>query len=347
VIAILLAVAAVVIFGSGKFFRETERFVLYFSGSVKGLNIGAPVVFRGVQIGQVTDIKVRFDSAELSFDIPVIIDLTEGAIQNIGPSIEEGHEGEFMNILINRGLRAQLQLQSLVTGQLMVDLDLYPDKPAKFVSKGVYDIPGVSMEIPTIRTMQQKLTETLEEVPLSEIAQNISKAMAAITKMVTSPEFGDNIKEIHATLEAIKRLVNNVDNQVLPLSNALQETIRDAQKLVNDVDSQVAPLSDSVKQTAATTQATLNDARKLLSGIDQGTSPLGSRVAKNLDMLHKSLDQSRKTLKTYQNLVAEDSQLRYLLFNSLDEFAASARSLRALTDYLEQNPDALLRGKSR
>ena len=347
VVAVLMAVAAIAIFGSGKFFKESERYVLYFSGSVKGLRVGAPVVFRGVQIGQVANVKVRFDPEELAFDIPVIIDITEGAIQNIGPEITESHEGEFMNILINRGLRGQLAMQSMVTGQLIVNLDLHPDKPAKFIAKSGSGIPGVYMEIPTIRTMQQKLTETLEEVPLGEIARNVSNAMAAIAKAVTSPEFGDNIKEIYATIKAIKQLATNLDNQVLPMSNALMATMKDAQKMVNDVNSQVMQLSDSVKQTADTTQATLNDARKLLNGLNQGTSPLGTRVAENLDMLHTSLDQARKTLKTYEILVAEDSQLRYLLFSSLDEFAATARSLRALTDYLEQNPDAILRGKGR
>ena len=347
VVAVLLAVAAVAIFGSGQFFQRTDRYVLFFPGSVKGLRVGAPVVFRGVQIGQVSDIKVRYDPDELSFEIPVIIDLIEGSIKNIGPEIVESHEGEFMNILINRGLRGQLATQSMVTGQLMVNLDLFPDRPARFVAKSAFDIPGVYNEIPTIRTVGQKLAETLEEVPLGEIARNVSNAMAAVAKAVTSPEFGDNIKELHAAIEAFKNLVLRVDSQIMPISNALQQTIRDTQKMVNEVHSEVDPISDSVKEAMASTEATLEDARQLINGLDQGTSPLGSRVAQNLDTLQASLQQARKTLKAYENLVGEDSQLRYLLFNSLDEFAATARSLRALTDYLEQNPDAILRGRSR
>ena len=100
VIAVLLAVAAVAIFGSGQFFQRTDRYVLFFPGSVKGLRVGAPVVFRGVQIGQVYDIKVRFDPEELSFEIPVIIDLIEGSINNAnsGVSLNEKVINNFQEI---------------------------------------------------------------------------------------------------------------------------------------------------------------------------------------------------------------------------------------------------------
>ena len=128
--AIVLAIIAVIIFGSGKFFAEKMPLVMYFEGSVAGLNVGSPVMFKGVKVGVVKDIVLRFDSNNISFLIPVYAELDPKRFHVIGKIADET---ELDKELIKRGLRARLELQSMVTGQLMVDLDFYPDKPAKLV----------------------------------------------------------------------------------------------------------------------------------------------------------------------------------------------------------------------
>ncbi|UCD34191.1 MAG: MCE family protein, partial [Nitrospiraceae bacterium] len=160
--AIALAVAGVLIFGSGKFFADTDKYVLHFEGSVKGLNTGAPVMFRGVKIGSVTDILLRYDPVDLSVHIPVIIEVDRSRFSRIN-TVKERRTS--INVLIERGLKAQLQLQSVVTGQLMVDLDFYPEDPVNLV--GNNDIPYA--EVPTIPSNLQKLTKTLEQLPLDEL----------------------------------------------------------------------------------------------------------------------------------------------------------------------------------
>ncbi len=125
--ATALAVAGVVIFGSGRFFRKPHMFVMYFPGSVKGLNVGAPVMFRGVKVGQVTDMKVNFYGKELNILIPVYIELDPRTDVLVSGDVPKG---QYLKALIKKGLRAQLQMQSFITGQLLIDLDFHPGKPA-------------------------------------------------------------------------------------------------------------------------------------------------------------------------------------------------------------------------
>ena len=104
---------------------------------MKGLNIGAPVDFRGVNIGTVTDIKIVLNKKDLSLLIPVFIEIDpnrisfDGTESELKKLVETKGTETFTQLLINRGLKAQLAMQSLVTGQLGIHLDFYPDKPVK------------------------------------------------------------------------------------------------------------------------------------------------------------------------------------------------------------------------
>src|SRR5210317_1180199 len=75
VVAVFILAASVVILGSGKLFQRTESFVLYFDSSIKGLNVGSPVLLQGVQIGSVTKILIRANRNDLTMSIPVFIQI--------------------------------------------------------------------------------------------------------------------------------------------------------------------------------------------------------------------------------------------------------------------------------
>src|SRR5208282_1219362 len=116
--ALVLVVAGIVVFGSDKFFRKVNKNVMFFEGSVKGLQIGAPVMFRGVQIGHVTNIVLEVNAKDLTAFIPVYTEIYPQKIVPIGSNVS--YDQRYLQALIDKGLRAQLQLQSFVTGQLMV-----------------------------------------------------------------------------------------------------------------------------------------------------------------------------------------------------------------------------------
>ncbi|MDY6951844.1 MAG: MlaD family protein [Thermodesulfobacteriota bacterium] len=249
--AVALVVAGVLVFGSGTFLTERHTFVMYFDGSVSGLNVGSPVVFRGVKIGTVTDVILRADPADMSIQIPVFIEIEPHRFERVGKGVQKRDVETAVQLLVDRGLRARLELQSLVTGQLMIELDLHPDKPMKLVGTA-YE----SQEIPTIPSSWDELTTTLKKLPLEQLVTNLTSAIEGIERAVNSPEVGRGMRNMNETLE-------------------------DMQKLIEDLD----------------------------------------------------------------RSFAENAELPYYFTKAMEELSAAARSVRVLADYLEQNPDALLRGK--
>ena len=319
-IAVVLAVAAIVVLGSGKFFKQTITWVAFFEGSVKGLNVGSPVVFRGVKVGEVTDIIVAFDMTELSVLIPVIFESDTEKFKDIGDHVARSDE-QLHKALVEKGLRAQLQLQSLVTGQLMINLDFYPNTPVKMV--GVDRVKTVLhakswWEIPTISTPLQELEQAVSRINLKELAENIKQAMDGIAKLATSPDLHESI-------------------------GVLKQTLIEIQKLVANLNSRVEPLANSIDQTLTETRAGIGDVRKLLN--EQGPQ-LASSIKRGVQDAQMAIAQADKTLKSIEVVAQESGQLRYEVSAALTEVAAAARSVRILADFIEQHPDAIIRGRA-
>ena len=165
----LIAIAIITLAGSNYFTRK-ERTVMYFSGSVYGLQVGAPVVFRGVRVGSVESIEVSYDRSADAFSIPVVAVLDSDAVRGLDGKHSDADEAELaLPALVERGLSAQLSMQSLLTGLLYVDLDLRPERPGDL--RGTYlDMT----EIPTTATAIQALKNQLEGMDFRKIAEDLS-----------------------------------------------------------------------------------------------------------------------------------------------------------------------------
>jgi len=337
--AIVLVVVAIGVLGSGKLFKERFKYVMVFEGSVKGLNVGAPVVLRGVKIGSVSDIQMHFDYSTKAITILVYTEFEKGRVVTVNLYAELakslGNETQYtvMRELVGRGLRAQLEMQSIVTGQLQIALDFNPDKPAVYMG-----IDKTIQEIPTIPTPLQQLTKKLESLPIEEVFNNANSAMAGIANLVQSPELKDSIANLNTALKDIQTLVRNVDAQVKPLTAGLAETIRDTQKLIKNADSQVASLGTNLNET-------IGDGRKLIRNIDGSVESLKVNLEGTLSTATAALKQAEKLLQELESTTREDSSLMYGLTETLREVEKAARSLSTLTDYLERHPEALLSGK--
>jgi paraquat-inducible protein B len=332
--AVALIVAGVLVFGSGKFFQERSKYVLFFPGSLKGLSVGAPVLFQGVQVGSVTDISLEASAEDLTLQIPVTIEIHPKKFKVVrGKRRKQSDPYETLSVLVERGLRAQLQQQSFVTGQLMIGLEFYPDTPVRLVG-----IDTEYPEVPTIPTPLETLSKTLRDLPLEELVNRVMSAVKGIEKLVNSPDLTGSISSLNLALEGARKLIGNIDSQIEPLAVSLDKTIKDYGKLAQEVDEEVEPIGDEVEKTLAAY-------RKLAENVDHQVDPLISSLHATLKAARLALEQGEKTLATAEYTLSEDSTTIYELNNSLKEISAMARSIRQLADYLERHPESLLSGK--
>lgn len=233
--ALILVVVGALMFGSGKLFSEKRPYVLFFDEPINGLSVGAPVRFRGVTIGSVTDIKLRFDNNDMSMDIPIFIETEPARIQTKDPAKEtkilaKKHQKENMEKLIKQGLRAQLKTDSLVTGKLFIAVDMHPDKPIRLLGA----IQGYQ-EIPTILSSMKQLTKTIEDLPLEELVEKTMSAIEGIDKLVNSPDLTASISAMRLALEGFGKMARNIDEQVDPISESFRSTAKSAEQTLEQV----------------------------------------------------------------------------------------------------------------
>ncbi len=329
IIAMALLIGGVIIFGGGKFFKKTDRFVMFFETSVKGLNVGAPVVIRGVEVGEVESIILRGNRENGSINIPVIVAIDPNKMEIEDTSGKESSSQENAGRLIKQGLRAQLGMESLITGQLMIEADFYPDTPARLT--GLYpELP----EIPTRQSSLGQLAQKIKDLPIKKIADKLIDAIDSVDKLVSSPRLMD--------------IVNNLDIA----SKNLNQTIVDTDKTINAMGQQVAAVLGGFHKVVADAQVTIKDidaaagdARNLLKNADRQIHPLSSKAQDALVSAKQAMDKAKTTLATLDGFVGPRSDTRNKLNRALDEVAAAGNSLESLTDYLERHPEALLKGK--
>jgi paraquat-inducible protein B len=314
--AVTLVVLAVALFGSGKFFVKKPKYVMFFPGSVNGLEIGSPVQFRGVKIGQVTKISATLDK-DLSVVIPVYIEYDPGSLGAPEELKREsrGRPYPFFNKLITKGLRAQLRMKSLITGQLYVALDFYPDKPTRLVG-----LDKRYPEIPTIPSTSDVLMATLEKIPLTEISDKLLKAIEGADKIVNSPEIKESLKNMNLALKDLSLLIKNVNGEVKPLSASLMDT-----------------------STAA--RGAFSQAEKTLAFKEGKPGEMADSLQSTLKKADATLEEMKLAITAYEKIAERNTDLGYDVSKTLREIEGAARSIRSLTDYLERHPEALVKGK--
>lgn len=316
--AIALIAISVVLFGGSEMLQKKQRYVTYFDRSVKGLRVGSNVLFKGVRIGYVTDIRLVGDVDTLEFGIPVIFEVLPDAVtlmqgdEILGTSAER--ETIDLERLINAGLRAQLNSESFVTGQLLIELDLIPDSP--IVLRGLHkehpEIPSIPSDIQqAIEDVRRFIREVQSSVDVREVMSHMQNIVAGIDRIVNS-------EEVENSIVGIERLINSDDTQELTMvlrgaGEDLRATLGDTRNLINNADGEVRELAQKLDPTLENLDGAISDAARVLTELGR---QLGT-----------------------------ESQAQYELLNTLNEIQGAARSLRVLLEYLEQHPEALLKGK--
>ncbi len=288
--AILLSVAGLVFFGPGGLFSETSMYVLHFDRSVKGLNVGSPVRFRGVKIGQVKDINVRVRPTDFEFHIPVLIEIepsrieADGSEQGFIEALKTSMDGrDPIQSLVEKGLRAQLELDSLVTGQLYVNFDMHPNKPIT--------LTGFKTDHP--------------ELPTAD----------GFERMITSPSLHSGLAQFDQTATNLNQLLENLNTQLIPLAKSLRQTLGDARSMIAHMDEKIDPLSEDIQTARVSLEKALE---KFSAAADKTSATMeqiqtltsdDSRLQQQLSLTLQEMNNAARSVRYLSAEIERDPQI--------------------------------------
>lgn len=325
--AVALVVIGILVFSSGAWLRERIYLVTYFPGSVQGLNVGAQVQFQGVPIGQVVEIGLDYIADRDSFRIPVRYEVWPKTIHVLG-DLEGVEPSELVQRLVDeRGLRAQLESVSFVTGQYLVTLSLHPDLP----KRDYPPIPDGTIRVPAIAATRDRVQEMLENLHLDELVDTATQALAAINTLVGADQTNSALSHLDQALAGIASFIDKIDREIAPLSERANATLTEYQKLAETLRTDAAPLLRELSQATQTVTA-------VASRVEAKVDPLANSA-------QTALDEAAAAMNSISQLTGESSSTRYELDQLLATATRAANSIRSLADYLERHPESLLQGK--
>jgi paraquat-inducible protein B len=320
-LSLVLGVGSLFLLSNGSLAHQATQFILFFEGDVKGLQVGSPVNFRGVKVGQVESMSITYFQESQEFRIPVVIGIQDAHVEVEGVVTDQ--QGMLkLDQLIQQGLRARLNLQSLVTGKLEIELDFMPDTPIRLVNED-QRYP----EIPTVQSSMEKLATAIDQIPVERITQRLSEILDSVDEMMAKGEFNqliDSLVLIAQRLDQVSQLLAEKAPTLVTNSNAV---LVDAQAMVGE-------LSLAAKQTQLLVKKTETNLASAFSQWEQTLATGDAAFARAGD-----------TVQSVDRLLQSDSELINQLTQSIRELGSAARSIRIMSEYLERHPEALLRGK--
>lgn len=235
--AIALSVTAAVMFGAGLLARPKAAFILYFPESVNGLDVGAPVKFKGVQLGRVTQILLGFGQSPEANDVAVLVEIDEKAYGEKTNRIVDLSDRERVGTAIERGLRARLESQSLVTGLLYIELGFHPGAPAVYRQSG-----DAYMEIPTIPSNLEEIVDRtmhaiarISDIPFEELVGAFTGLAKSLDGFVNDPKLRDTIASLDGAAREAEDLLRTVRGEVKPVSRGLHSTSEEARQALAEL----------------------------------------------------------------------------------------------------------------
>ncbi len=311
--AILVLFSLLFYVGERGFGRESANGLLVFDGSVKGRTIGAPVALKGVQIGEVTDIYVVINKDSFDVVTPVEITVYSDRMRNVG---------KFANLpslkpLVERGLRAQLQTQSLLTGLLYVQLDFHPESEVRYLGEELGDLYADRtdvIELPTIPTELERFTRTLNEFDFVAAGQQLADTLAGLESFVNNPKMQSLPDQVASSLASIEKLSNTLRTELKALSPGLGSLVTNADTTLQSLNQEIPALSEAAKQSLQQFDGALSAARSALESVDYNLS--------------------------------DESAVLHDVRRAAQELGKAGRALQSLAETLETQPEAILRGKT-
>ncbi len=306
---IALGVIGVATLASASWFDEQSTFISYFEESVNGLAVGAPVKFQGVPVGRVTELLIQIDPADKTFQVPVQYDVDLTRLTTARGTYVDLEDEDVLRQQISDGLRAQLQMESIVTGQLYIELAYREDPAAPVLEIGGTAFPQIPTSpsllaafgtqagslVGDVLRILFRVNEMLEEVNMVELNRSVVASAQSIEELASSPQLQVALAEVPV------------------MSAQVTGTLAEMQLLAERLGGTIAPLQAQLEGTNA-------------------------EVVLTLQSVQAVIEESR-------GLLTSDSGIGYQMEGAMVSLQAAAEALRALVLSLERNPDMLLRGK--
>jgi paraquat-inducible protein B len=307
--ALVLLVAATATLASTAWFDDRSTFISYFAESVNGLENGAPVKFQGVPVGNVTGLGIQIDERDRTFQVPVEYEIDLTRLRTQHGTFVDLNDSAVLDRQIAAGLRAQLQMESIVTGQLYVELSYRTDPAPPELEERRTTWP----EIPTAPSLLAALG-----TGAGSLVADILKVLFQVNEMLADVDMPQINAAVMASAEAVEGLVGAPE-----LRSALEQL------------------------PALTAQATrtMEDLGRLAVNTDSAIGPLQLQLQGTATELTATLEAMRRSLEETHGLLSTDSGLGYELHETLTSLREAADALNLLVTSLEQNPDMLLRGR--
>ena len=308
--AIALVLAAIVFLSSGGWLADRSRFVVFFPGSVKGLQMGSEITFRGVRVGEVIEVSAfQTGLPDNPIQIEVVCEFYGKVVRppEGAPDPYDGlDEEELVARLIEQGIRARMMSASLLTGQKYIELDFIPDDPARLagLSRRYPEIPTSPTAIEKVGERIEALMQKIAEVPLDQVVENVQQAIRAARELLESPE--------------------------------LKGTLKGAERAATSIDSTLAEARETLKTT-----------REVIENLGKETDGLGDDVSQTLAELRTRLARTEETFEALESTLRGTDDARMDVSATLVELERALKSFRNLAEYIQTHPEALLQGKEK
>jgi len=291
--AIVLAIVGVAMFGAGLLAEPKAKFILYFPESVNGLDVGAPVKFKGVQIGRVTQILLGYDQKPGAAEVAVIIELDQKTTQDKTTRDVNLSNPDFMKQAIDRGLRARLESQSIVTGLLYVELGLHPESPIRYVQQGkrYLEIPTIPSNLQEIVSRAMQAIARISQLPIEDLVTSFTTLARNLDGLVQDPKLREAVVSLNDAAKQAETVLRTVNGEVKPLARDVNVTAEEARKAMAEV-----------RAFTASAQSLTRDGSPLRYQLSESLTEL-TNAARSLRILADFLERDPQSILTGKNPV--------------------------------------------
>lgn len=307
VTGLALGVGGLLLFSSANLFSKTRDVIVYFNESLNGLDQGAPLKYRGVKIGTVKRVMVRFNQATNDYSMPVICEVEDRLVKERMGEPTEIFTDHIIAERITLGLRASLQTESLVTGVLYIDVRLNPHAPPAVF----HQLKKIYTEIPTEPTRIQQLFNNLSSLDLKGVETNLNSLLTKLDAAVT-------------------------ELRLAQISQGITNLLVSADRLVSSAE---------VTNSLAAIRTTLEQYRRLGEKLNSGVDPLVASLTNSLAEADRALAAVRGAGESIRSMLEPDTPVRVGLDQALQQLASAGQSIASFIEFLKRNPNALIVGR--